>query len=91
MRIELQQKLRAFLNGPLAHTYPYDRFPNVVLPGSVAIMPKASVPLDLYDGAYDDHYHLNHRSTYNPRTHSYNNYLQLDSELNDGDEEITVE
>ena len=30
----------------------------------------------------------NHRSSYNPRTHSYDNYLQLS--VTDGDDEITV-
>jgi len=54
-------------------------------------MPKKSDPVEMFDGAMDDHYHKNHRSSYNPRTHKYDNFinLQLDASLND--EEITVE
>jgi len=52
-------------------------------------MPKASAPMDTYDGAYDDAYHLNHRSTYNPRTHKYDGYLVQTDMEDDG--EITVQ
>lgn len=80
----MQHKLRTFLDSE-GYKYPYDKFPVTILPGSEPLLPKASKPLDVYDGAYDDHYHKNHRSSYNPRTHTY---LQLD-EQDDG--EITVE
>jgi len=53
-------------------------------------MPKASDKLDLYDGAYDDAWHLNHRSVYNPRTHSYDNWSLVQTDMQD-DGEITVQ
>lgn len=54
-------------------------------------MPKASAKIDLFDGQMTDDWHQNHRSTYNPRTHSYDNWsslVQMDAE---DDGEITVE
>lgn len=85
--------------GPNAKKYPYDKFPNVILPGSVAIMPKASAPIDLYDHSMTDDWHKNHRSPYNKRTHNWKAhypaaaapaaFVQLDSNLSDA--EITVE
>lgn len=87
IRAELKQKLRAFLDRE--YKYPWDKFPATILPGSEPIMPKASAPMDTFDGAYDDHYHKNHRSTYNPRTHKYDEYLIQTGMEDDG--EITVE
>jgi len=54
-------------------------------------MPKKSKPLEMFDGAVDDHFHKNHRPVWNPRSHKYDNFvnLQLSADLND--EEITVE
>ena len=98
VRSELQSTLREYLNregqteipGPKAK-YPYDRFPATVLPGSVPVMPTASAPIDLFDGAMTDSWTKNHRSTYNGRDHAYNTwgYLQLDNMVEDAD--ITVE
>jgi len=90
VRSELRHKLRAYLERDFStHKYPYDKFPATILPGSEPIMPKASSKIDLYDGAMTDDWHQNHRSTYNPRTHKYDNWslLQLDAE---DDGEITV-
>ena len=53
-------------------------------------MPKKSDKLDLYDGAYDDEWHLNHRSTYNPRTHKYDNWSLVQTDMEDY-VEISVE
>jgi hypothetical protein len=33
--------------------YPYDKFPATILPGSEAIMPKASGDINLYDDNMD--------------------------------------
>jgi hypothetical protein len=98
IRSELRSTLRAYLNregattvpGPKA-LYPYDRFPATILPGSEPVMPKASAPIDLFDGAMTDSWAKNHRSTYNGRDHAYNTwgYLQLDQMVQD--DEITVE
>jgi len=52
VRAELQKKLRTYLGRD--SRYPFDKFPVTVLPGSEAILPKASKPLDLYDGALDN-------------------------------------
>jgi hypothetical protein len=52
-------------------------------------MPKASAKLDLYDGAMTDEWQHNYRSTYNPRTHSYDNWSLVQTEAED-DGEITV-
>jgi len=52
-------------------------------------MPKKSDKIDLYDGAMDDQYHQNHRATYNPRTHSYDNWSLVQTDMQD-DGEITV-
>lgn len=38
VRANLQHKLRSFLYGPNAANYPYDKFPNVILPGSEPVM-----------------------------------------------------
>ena len=57
------------------HPYPYDRWPNTVLPGSVAIMPIPSEPVEMFDEHYDDHHHLNHNAVYAPRSHNYEHYL----------------
>jgi len=69
--------------------YPHDKFPATILPGSEAIMPKASSKIDLYDGQMTDDWKPNHRSTYNPRTHSYDNWSLVQTEAED-DGEITV-
>ena len=96
VRSELRQKLRAFLQreGPTQtmgpSKYPYDRFPATVLPGSEAIMPKKSAKIDLFDGEMTDEWAKNHRSSYNPRTHSYDNWSLVQTEAED-DGEITVE
>jgi hypothetical protein len=85
--------LRSFLERegetaiPKGSKYPYDRFPATVLPGSEAIMPKASKPIDLYDGGMTDSWAKNHRPVYDPRSHAY---LQMGEMMTD-DEEITVE
>lgn len=88
VRSELRQKLREFLERD--YKYPYDKFPATILPGSQAIMPKASAKIDLYDGQMTDDWHQNHRSTYNPRTHSYDNWSLVQTEAED-DGEITVQ
>jgi hypothetical protein len=98
IRSELRSTLRAYLNregattipGPKA-LYPYDRYPATILPGSEPVMPTASAPIDLFDGAMTDSWAKNHRSTYNGRDHAYNTwgYLQLDQMVQDDD--ITVE
>lgn len=87
VRSELRQKLRSFLERDFK--YPYDKFPATILPGSEPIMPKASSKIDLYDGQMTDDWHQNHRSTYNPRTHSYDNWSLVQTEAED-DGEITV-
>jgi hypothetical protein len=87
VRTELRQKLRAFLERD--SKYPFDKFPATILPGSSAIMPKASAKIDLYDGQMTDDWHQNHRSTYNPRTHAYDNWSLVQTEAED-DGEITV-
>jgi hypothetical protein len=88
VRSELRQKLRSFLERDFK--YPYDKFPATILPGSEAIMPKASAKIDLYDGQMTDDWKQNHRSTYNPRTHSYDNWSLVQTEAED-DGEITVQ
>jgi hypothetical protein len=88
VRSDLRQKLRAFLQ--IDMKYPYDKFPATILPGSEPIMPKASGKIDLYDGQMTDDWHQNHRSTYNPRTHSYDNWSLVQTEAED-DGEITVQ
>jgi hypothetical protein len=87
VRSELRQQLRSFLERDFK--YPYDKFPATILPGSSAIMPKASAKIDLYDGQMTDDWHQNHRSTYNPRTHSYDNWSLVQTGAED-DGEITV-
>jgi hypothetical protein len=88
IRSELRQKLRSFLERDMK--YPFDKFPATILPGSKAIMPKASAKIDLYDGAMTNDWHKNHRATYNPRTHKYDNWSLLQLEAED-DGEITVQ
>jgi hypothetical protein len=93
VRSELRQKLRAFLDREPEtnkYPYPYDKFPSTILPGSEPIMPKASAKFDLFDGTMTDDWHKNHRSTYNPRTHSFDNWSLVQTDLED-DGEITVE
>lgn len=106
VRNELRHTLRAYLEknyndslqaevpvdtaGRANKRYPWDKFPSTILPGSEAILPKASKPLDLYDGQMTDDWHKNHRSTYDPRTHKFDNYSLLQTDLED-DGEITVQ
>lgn len=74
-RAELKTMLRSFLERD--SKYPYDKYPVTILPGSTPIMPKKSDAIEMFDGALDDHYHKNHRSSYNPRTHKYDNFINL--------------
>ena len=75
IREEVITYLRSFLEGPNAKHYPYDKYPNVVDPGSTQTMSKALSAIDLYDGAMTDDWHNNHRSTYDTRTHNYGVHL----------------
>jgi len=87
VRSELRSTLRAYLQREMK--YPFDKFPATVLPGSAPILPKKSDPIDLYDGQMDNQWHQNHRSVYNPRTHAYDNWSLVQTDMQD-DGEITV-